>query len=408
MFFLAMGLAGAPLTASSLDTPLVEGQTFSNFSQPTRTELRFYNIVVTLKDGRQLYGLFIAAESDALIIKVGKEEKRIPRTEIQRLSLEAPSPRSSLIAHGAVLGIYGGTLLAYRQNHVYEGDTPFAYIHGDSLWGWLLFGVEFAAIGGGLGYLASLFWSREAVFNFQRPEGKAIEEWERLRRYAAGASSGPYRFHITIQGGNVFFGPRDTYNRILRESGLKYYDYGNPASFNMMRQIRLTVSTSKWLDVGAAVFLLSEPGVQNSSYSYPDANTRIYTYVDETLSLTGYFAVAAMRYPPIYQKSLSLTAGLGLGAERIDFNLKTSYQRFYSWQPVATQENDVHVRKTALAGVAFAEATVSLGSGLSLGLAADYVFGPPHSLLSQPDVGIPAHKIRFSNGSVGLSLGYHF
>jgi hypothetical protein len=421
VFFLVVALTGVPLSASLPGTPLFEGQASSATRPATRTELLFNNVVITLKDGKQLYGLFVAAESDDLVIKAGKETKRIPRIEILQISLEAPSSRGSLMVYGAVLGIYAGDLLSYllsyRQRDSYGDNIPFAYIHMDSAWAIIFSSALYGASGMGLGYLASLFGSHEAVFNFSGAEDRATREWERLRRYASGASSGEYRFHIAVQGGNVFFGPRNTYEQILRERGQENYYYDeNPPSFNLMRQLRVTVSASKWLDLGAAIFLISEPSIRDWSYSYPDVNTSIYRSINETFSSTGYFAVAAARLPKGLPNFLSLTAGVGLGVERIDFRLNTSSETeklilqgyYYSWQTVSSTQNDSSVHKTAFAAAAFGEVSFFLGSGLSLGLAADYVFGPSQTFPSQPDVSIPARRIRFSNGSAGFSLGYHF
>lgn len=416
VFFLVVALTGSPLSAFLRGTPLFEGQASSATRTATRTELLFNNVVITLKDGQRLYGLFVAAESDDFVIKTGKETKRIPRTEILQLSIEAASPHSSLMTKGAVLGIYLGNLL-YRGGHINRGVTPFAYMENEGVWTLLLSNTEYAAAGMGLGYLASFLGGREAVFKFQGSEDRSILEWERLRRYASGASSANYRFHIAVQGGNVFFGPRRTYEQILRESGQQNYYYDeNPSSFNMLRQLRVTVSASKWLDLGAAIFLLSEPSIRDSSYSDPDVDTSIYRSINETFSSTGYFAVAAVRLPKGLLDFLSLTAGVGLGVEKIDFHLNTSSETekriwqgyYYSWQTVSSTQNDSSVHKTAFAAAAFGEVSFFLGSGLSLGLAADYVFGPSQTFPSQPDVSIPAHRIRFSNGAVGFSLSYHF
>jgi hypothetical protein len=397
-----MALSGLPLMAHSPDGSLFAEQTLSTPSGLTRTDLLFNNVVIKLNEGKILYGLFIAAESEDLVIKVGKEEKRIPRTDIQRIALEAPSRHGALIAHGIILGIYAGSLLT--PHDAYQSDAPFGYIQADSLLSWLWLGLEYATIGGGLGYLASLLWSSEAVFDFQGTSGKANQEWDKLRLYAAGASSRPSRMHVSIQGGKVFFGPRNTYERIFPGT---MYGLGN-SSFNLMRGIRITASASSWLDVGVAVCFLSEPNLWNSSDSDLDNLTTIYINLHETFSSTGYFAVAAVRYPPVSIKSLSLSAGVGLGAERLSFSLKTSSETLHNWQTASSWEKYVNARKTSLAALVFAEAAVCLGSGFSLGIAADYVFGPRQNFSAQPEALIPAHTIRFSNGSFGFSLGYNF
>jgi len=397
IFYLGITLSGIPLAVSPLLSSVQSEQISSSFINQTRTELAFNKIIVSLNEGKSIHGLLVAIDGEYLVIKAGREETRIPRKNINRLVLEAPLQTGAYIGHGVILGIYGGSLLLSGDR--YQTEDVFGYFHTNSL-GILLNGALGGAIGGAFGYVASLISSSQAVFEFPWPSKKADQEWERLKNYVTGAASPPSRVHVSLQGGNVFFGPRNAYKGTASD-----YAYGGKIiSFNLMRQIRVTVSILRWLDAGIAVCFLSEPNLLGHCDDYQNRAT--YS-LKETFSSSGYFAVAALRFPPAIKKSYSLTTGLGLGAERFSFSVN-GHAGVYSNGQSIPYDYSIHIQKTSPAALAYAEAAVCMGSGLSLGLAAEYVFGPRQSLAALPEAGIPARTIRFSNGSIGFSLGYHF
>jgi len=213
IFYLGITLSGIPLAAFPLLSSVQSEQTSSSFINQTRTELAFNKIIVSLNEGKSIHGFLVAIDGEYLVIKAGREETRIPRKNINRLVLEAPLQTGAYIGHGVILGIYGGSLLLSGDR--YRTEDVFGYFHTNSL-GILLNGAIGGAIGGAFGYVASLISSSQAVFEFSWPSTKADQEWERFKNYVTGAAAPPSRVHVSLQGGNVFFGPRNAYKGASR------------------------------------------------------------------------------------------------------------------------------------------------------------------------------------------------
>ena len=63
---------------------------------------------------------------------------------------------------------------------------------------------------------------------------------------------------------------------------------------------------------------------------------------------------------------------------------------------------------TRLSGVVYTQFECFLYPNLSLGLIADYVYGPSVQVPAYPEMGLAAQSLRFGSASVGFVLGTHF
>jgi hypothetical protein len=368
--------------------------------------------IVRTTDGRVHYGLLAGLENDCLNLKKGPSEEKFSYRDISEVTIESGGKTGTLMATGMLLGIYLGNVLFSRAD-----GQPIAYMDQDtySEAGYLLLDVVYASVGIGLGYLAALLRKNEAVFRFGEGESDRLAEWERLKGFLAGRR-GKSRFHLSIQGGRVFTPVSDCYQETFSNAhyytstgfqvvspGYQDYRYVEAARhLNLLRRAALTVPLRPKIEVGAAVVFAGEPGVGGTSYGNMG-----YRNVWQTYNAVGCYAVAV--YKPLLRalpEKVQWRIGLGAGAARVDFEMGMYAQGGYpdyeeEWAKYKTSQ-------TAASGLVFTELGYSIGPHISLGLAADYVFGPTQEIPAFPGWGIPGQKIRLGNGCVGLTMGMHF
>jgi hypothetical protein len=253
-------------------------------------------------------------------------------------------------------------------------------------------------------------------------------QWERLRACLAGVEP-ESKIHLTVQGGLILAGGTSRYNRMLGDAGYStgthfYFfpdDPGNPygeyvGNFNMLRKVQLTVNLRPAIEVGLAYYSLSEPALMADKYSEtPLGGQQIDrdSYVLQTLAASGVYAVAV--YKPLFgrrPKPFSWSIGLGLGAVKFNYRLRTDLQItvLHDEYWVSSQEsgNNYGYSKTSPSAVVYTQIECFLYRNLSLGLIADYVYGPSVQVPAFPEMGLPAQSLRFGNASVGFVLGTHF
>ena len=369
-------------------------------------------IIVRTTDGKVFYGLLVGTEGNELIMKKGTSEERFSLRDVTEVSIESPKHSVSFMAGGMALGIYLGNIIFYRA-----GGQPFAYLddHAYSESGTFLMDFIFASAGIGLGYLASLSERDEENFRFSKGESNRLAEWERLKSFLAGRPRNK-KIHLSIQAGQVFTGVSRRYQEAFANAhyntgygfditrpGSDRYEYIEGArSFNLLRKAQLTVSLNSKIDVGAAVVFSGEPGI--GGYDYGDSGSR---RVWQTYKASGYYAVAV--YKPLSDigpKKVQWSIGLGAGASRVGFELGMYSQGGY---PDYEEKWAQHkIGQTVPSGLAFTELGFFFGPNTSLGLMADYVFGPTREIPEFPEWNIPAQKIRLGNGSLGIVFGMHF
>ena len=369
-------------------------------------------VIARTADGKLHYGLLAGVENDCLILKKEAREERVSYRDISKVTIESGKHAGSLMATGMVLGIYLGNVIFDRAD-----GQPVAFIDQDSHseFSYFLMDLVYASAGIGLGYLASLFEKGEAAFRFCDREADRLAEWDKLKDFLAGRPR-RNRFHLTIQAGRVFTSISHRYRNALTNA--QYYTgYGfvilspddrtfkyvdGARSLNLLRRVQLTASLQPKIEVGAAAVFAGEAGIGGSDYGDFGIHK-----VSQTYKAVGYYAVAA--YRPLLgklPKTIRWNVGLGLGASRIEFELSMYARGDYpNYQEKWAQHK---LAETVPSGMAFTEFGYSINPNISLGLTADYVFGPSRKIPAFPEWNIPGEKIRLGNGCIGLAFGVHF
>jgi len=377
---------------------------------PTTSSLLFNTVLVYRREGGPLYGLLVRVESNAMIIRAGGKDEKIPLTNLAKVIIETEKKTGLSTLYSMLMGTYLGNLLFFRAK-----NQPTAYMEDiESGLGFFLTNTLFAAVGGGLGYLISSIYEKgERAFDFTGSKEKKQAEWERLRRFVAGELR-PRKVHLSIQAGHVFTRVSPQYLNSLQNAGYwvshssyLFGDYSEEAKdFNLFRNLKLTYSLKSNTEIGFALYWLGEPSMGGSKWESGQSSE-----VGQSLYTTGYYVVGM--YKPFLKrmpKRIAWNVGVGVGAAKVDFNLKaliTTWDpdTWNSYEEVTTEHN---ISKTFFSGVIFTELNLYLQDGLSLGLTADYVFVPAENVPEIPEAGILAQKLRLGNGSIGFTLGWHF
>jgi len=213
------------------------------------------------------------------------------------------------------------------------------------------------------------------------------------------------------------------YNRSLKDAGYvlgsyypEYYqDTNNDSStgnFDMFRKVQLTFNFGRAFEVGLAFYPLSEPMAAAGKY--------VRTYVGDlefdnsfqiTQTLSAYGAYAVAVYKPFLgrlPKPFSWSIGLGLGAARVGYHLKTFLQTEDLHNGYQDQEGGFDVSKTHPSGVIYTQFECFLYQNVSVGVIADFVYVPSVRVPAFPEMGLSAQSLRFGNASIGFVLGAHF
>jgi len=381
---------------------------------PIAMSFLYAKVVARTTDGQFHYGLLAGVENDCLLLKKGTNEERIPGRDISELTIEAEKRIGSTMAAGMALGVYLGNVVFFRAK---GQPTAFAEDNFHSNLGYLLWDSVFAAAGGGLGYLVSLLEKGERVFRFSGSETDRLAEWERLKGVLSGRPRST-KIRLSIQAGLTLTSTSHRYRDAFAKAGYdttpgfeipspgEYrYVYG-AGSFNLLRRVQLTVSLRPRLEVGAAAVFSGEPGMGGYQYSY-SADPAFWRTVWQTYKATGYYAVAA--YEPLLGRlpgAVRWEVGLGAGASRVGFELGMHSEEY---DTEYEEKWDGHrIAETVPSGMAFTELAYSMNPHLSLGLTAEYIFGPSKKIPEFPEWNIPGQKIRLGNGFIGLALGVHY
>jgi hypothetical protein len=376
---------------------------------PTTLSLLFNRVLIYRREGGPRSGLLVGVESNALIIRVGKKDEKLVRTNLAKVIIETEKKTSRNVLYSMLIGTYLHNLIVRRAK-----NQPKAYrdkMHEGA--GTILLGnVLSAGMWGGLGYLASsIFEKDEKVFNFNGSEEIRNAEWDRLRRYVIGEHS-PKKVHLSVQAGHVFTRVSSSYKILMQNagygiSGYSYLigEYREEASdFNMLRKLQLTYSFKSEAEIGVALFFIGEPSI--SGYKYQKYQIWDSSGVEQILDATGYYAIGI--YKPFLKRMPKRTAwnvGVGIGLAKVEFNLKAHTE---TWDPYTEVTTEHNISNTSFSGVVFTELKFHLQDSLVFGLTADYVFVPAANAPNIPEAGIPAQKLRFGNGSIGFTLGLDF
>ena len=367
----------------------------------------FYKkVVVYLNPGGIIAGLFSGIEEDFLVVRTGGQNKKIPFNSLAKISIEREKQEGWNPIHGIILGTYLGNLIfnrAKNQPLIYREEFECAR-------GIFFQNIIFASVGGAIGYLSDLVVGRdEKNFDFTRDDRKRLKEWENFKRYIYRVHS-PKRFHISIQGGQVFPNVSQGYIDTLENSDFyvrryqtNYINGGmvKPAStFNLLRKVQFCVSVKPKVDVGLAFISAGEPSINGERWK-----TR--SQVNQSLDTKGIYAVGI--YKPFLEKmpkGLSWHLGVGAGAAKVDFTLEHLTNEGYpTYYQIVKTHNISNIRFSA---VFFTELNLQIYKILSLGFIADYVFVPSETVPGMSEINLPEQKLSLGNGSIGFSLSLHF
>lgn len=378
----------------------VKPSLLSSISQmPTAPSMFFSKVVVYLQEGGVFTGLLVGVENDLLVVRSGGRDKNIHLSNLAKVSIEREEKMGRDLFYGLILGTYLGNQIFNRAE-----NQPIAYMKDIDLgWEFLLQNVIFAAVGGGFGYLLGLvFEKEEKVFDFNGSDKKRQAKWRQFIRYIMGDRVSK-RVHLSIQTGHVFTDLQRKYTDLLKNAGYymgRSYDFEPASDFNLLRKLQITISIKPEIEVGIALISVGEPSIYGVKWE-------IGSLVNQSLNTTGCYAIGI--YKPFLTKMpkrIAWNIGAGVGAAKVDFCLEDIFHSGYpSYTSVITPHN---ISKNYFSAVVFTELNFYIYNTLSLGLIADYVYVPPEDVPEIPELGIPNQKLRFGNGSVGLTFGLHF
>jgi len=374
---------------------------------PTALGLLFNRVSVYRKEGGPIFGLLVGVDSESLIVRLGKNDERVHYRNLAKVTIETEKNRGRSVFYSMLVGTYLGNLIFFRAK-----NQPAAYMKKfkDSGTRPLLYEVMIAAGSGSLGRLvSSSFEKGEMAFDFTGSEEKQQAEWEKLQRFVTGAIL-PRKINLSAQAGYIFTQVSARYSNLLKSngydvSGYGYYEYGyhEPASnFNLLRKLQFTYSFKPHIEFGAALLWLGEPSIIGTRWAYNPS-----VEVTQETDTKGYYAIGIRR---LFRKKLgeriNWNIGLGMGAAKLNLNLKAATYNYYVWP--YTQITEHKISKNFFSWMAFTELNFYLQDALSFGFIADYVFLPSQHIPGIPDADIPAQNLRMSTGSVGFTLGLHF
>ena len=379
----------------------------SQAAAPASQEIRissalyFREITLDLRDGTTVRGRLSAATAGSIRIQQGDREEDHALKDVRRIVIDSEAQRSRGIVPGIVFGLYAG-----NSALLWEDSTPGFYARPverhEIASVWLLLGEGFfAAMGGGLGWLAHFGGSRQ-VFEFPADFEQAPGVAERFARFLTGGPA-PARVHVLFQGGLLVPGATRRFGEFATDNGFALnYSSSYPTKFSLLRSIELSYSIRPRWRTGLRLSFPSEPFL--NSYVRNEEAPGSFTYLNQDLRSTAVHAIGALELAGWKDRS-GLAASVGLGAGfasvRLTRNAVTSLDYIYT-------QGMTEVRKVRLSAVVFGAVQYRLTPVVSIGLAADYTFVAAVTVPALPANGVPGGAQGLSNGSLGFVIGYHF
>lgn len=386
-------LVGAPKT---IGQPANESTATRVLQSRPQAQEGFKKSLVFRRNQNPEAGYLVELKGDSLLILRGGKNESLLYQDITKVMVEREGQTAKVAVLGMFLGMYAGNLLFYtaeNQPTAYFGYDGF----GESRQALLLANLLFAGAGCLVGYLAGLpLGQKEIWFDLTGSERERQAEWNRLDRLINRKHVN--RMHFLVQPAYVYNQVSSNYKEALTDSGYIVYSYDQePSNFNLLRKLQLTMSLTNKVELGLAAFWLGEPSV----YGYrvnPSA------YVTQSLKATGYYVIGAYNlFPSWLIGRVNWKSGLGLGLAQVNFNLRS-----FSYTQSGYSSEIETVSKNLFSGIIFSEVSLQLFRFFSLGIIGDYVWVPTHEGPPLSSAGILAQKLRFGNGSIGITMGLHF
>ncbi len=388
-------LAAPALPAGGQSPPPIDSRT-----KVTEAYL-FEPVLLTMRDGTVATVALTGADDEGLLVLRGGRETRIPREDIARLTLARPGRRASAVVPGLLAGgfLYG---LTYRHP-----GLPAFFIQGGHSRYFLSPEATFLGMGVGAGVLADWLLAQlpaRTYFRTDSPTGNA-RAWRSLvgslRREAWP------RVHLALAGGFMDARSCVAFADAIRAAGYgNILDYGNQdfrnGRWTMLRRIRATFSLTPRLDVGASFAWVNEPGTWASRHTVLPS---WFSYTRFRYDGTGAFLVGVWR--PFGTSPRWFGLSLGAGAGRVWAAVRRTTHVTGIFAQVIDDE-DLELRGSGWGALAFAEASIRLAPGVSLGVAVDRLFAPSVRLPAMPKAFLPAGTYGGGNATVGFTLEYHF
>ncbi len=373
----------------------------------------FSQVVLRLRDGRFVTGLLLGFEDDAIVLRVGKNDVKTPRTDLAQVTIERERKATGFLLNGMLLGFLAGNLFFSHGS-----GNPTGYVGYGSAFSAFLSNVVYLGAGGAVGYLAGLIGDpTHVLFTFPDLAPERNAEWESLKKYAlAGdtAAGNDARWRLSVQSAYVFPRVSSRYRSVIRAAGYETFDqyYGSWADSNLaiLRRVGLSYAAGKRLEIGASIMPLGERSNYGWSYESSSDNAWAERQVEQSLSGTGYYLTGSWQVLDSKAAGgVHWKIGGGLGAAHVRFGMTGSGES-YSNDPYYfnTFEYSISVSKTVAGGLAFTEFDCRLYGGISLGVMADFAVTMPVSIPGIPAAGIPAQKLPIGNGSLGIGITWIF
>ena len=351
-----------------------------------------YNMVIVMdKKGNISRGFLVGLKSDTLVINRDQENYNYPLKRLVNVSSEIETSNYKGLLLGGVLGIYLGNLAILKAE-----NQSSAYMEESSTGQILLWSLLCGVAGGGIGYLIEKSSSdNKEIFVFLDDPYSWADEFERLKKFIRGDRHRKL-YHITVQLSQVSSRYSD-----LDIASERYYYY-NLTSFNLLRKLDITYSAASKLNLGASICWFGGPSFEiwnyNTMFDF-EGN------VKQNYDGVGYYIVAS--YEPlknVFSKTVSWKIGLGLGSGKIDYLLVVSKENF-TGEGYITESNETKIKKNSFSSLLYTNLDFYLYDGLSIGLAADYVY-LPETMPAIPELNLESKS--FGNFSIGLAFSLHF
>ena len=359
---------------TSLDSTKVARNTDSLESQLPE---RLYRTPVIIERGTldAVSGFLLGASKDSLIVESLGHRRAIYYGEMRAVDILGNHATSGeWAANGALLGAYFLSLASLRDDGVLNADDFGAgTIFGVALGGAAL-GIVCAApfAGGG---------QDEVVFDLGN-DATRREKWQNLLNYIR---TGVGQDNVLFE-----FSPGIVTPRVMARFDVPGSTF-NP-NFTFLRKMALYIKAREGISIGAGFVWSTEPRSNPSYYNTYSADPSGYS---SQFTGTNYLVLVRVFSPlnsPFSAFTLHGEVGGGWG-----------YQEFqpdvYSISSIVSQSGIVEY---AGAGISF-----HVTRALSLGVGADYLFGPSMDLPVQLSTPVPTRKISTSNQSITFTLQIH-